>query len=577
MNPLLSSSKSYPENLKIALAQCATQVGRVQENGKIACQLWQEAKSDKIDLLVFPELFLSGYPPEDLVLKPAFIAACQRALEDMAGLMVDGPDVLIGLPWRDQDTGRLYNAVAHLAKGRVEALRFKNNLPNYGVFDEKRVFAEGPLPEPLLIRNVSVGVPICEDLWTPDVCSHLAQRGAELLISPNGSPYWQGKHEERLAVLRQRVKETSLPVLYVNYTGGQDELVFDGGSCLLDHQGQVLQQGAFFKTDRLVSSWRRISSKRHESLNERPAPDWRCEDASSVQNVVPDQDTANWLACVTGLRDYVRHNGFHNVVLGLSGGIDSAVVAAMAVDALGPDHVQAMMLPYHYTSALSLQDAEDCAGLLKIAYHILPIESAVEGHLQSLQALEGFVLSGLALENIQSRIRGTLLMALSNQQGSMLLTTGNKSEMSVGYATLYGDMNGGFNPLKDVYKTDVFKLARWRNENHHPLLQGPKGKVIPLSILNKPPSAELRPDQKDEDSLPPYDILDAILTALVDEEATLADLVKKGYEPALVSRIENLLYLAEYKRRQAPPGVKISRKHFGRDRRYPITHGWRDR
>jgi len=550
------------DTLRIAVAQLDSVVGDIGGNLAKARAARAEAAEKGAHLLVLSELFIAGYPPEDLVLKPAFQQACVKAIETLAADTADdGPGVVIGTPWPHE--GRCYNSVALLDAGSVQALRFKVELPNYGVFDELRVFAKGPLPAPAVFRGVSLGLPICEDIWFRDVTECYLETGAELLIVPNGSPYNAGKTEERMRVAKARVAETGLPLIYANQCAGQDELVFDGASFALNGDGTIAFQLAQFEPGVALTEWRREKGG------------WRCVSGPHVD--LPGLDEANWRACVSGLRDYVNKNGFPGVVLGLSGGIDSAVVAAMAVDALGPARVHCVMLPYRYTSEASLGDAAAIAKTLGVRYDVVPIEAPVAGFAEALKPVFGDRAPDITEENLQSRARGTILMAISNKFGAMVLTTGNKSEMSVGYATLYGDMNGGFNPIKDLYKTEVYDLARWRNANRPAEALGPAGRVIPENVITRAPSAELRPDQTDQDSLPPYDKLDDILTCLVEGEMRIAEVVARGHDVETVRKVERLLYLAEYKRRQAAPGVKITHRNFGRDRRYPITNMFRDR
>ena len=555
------------DRLAIAIAQLNPTVGDVAGNAVKAARARKEAAAQGADLIVFPELFIAGYPPEDLVLKPAFQAACRAAIEALARETAEeGPAMLIGTPWLDG--GKLYNAVALLDRGVIAALRYKVNLPNYGVFDEKRVFAAGPVPGPVNVRGVRLGVPICEDIWTEESAAYenvvecLAETGAELLIVPNGSPYWRNKGDVRLNIAVARVTEQDLPMIYVNQIGGQDELVFDGVSFGLNaDRSLAFQLGAFVETI-VTTQWVRDGGT------------WRCEDGPMVDTDEADQ--ADYSACVLGLRDYVNKNGFPGVVLGLSGGIDSALCAAIAVDALGPERVRCLMLPYKFTSQESLDDAAACARALGVRYEIVPIAAAVEGFEAALKPVFAGLPRDVTEENLQARARGTLLMAVSNKYNLMVVTTGNKSEMSVGYATLYGDMNGGFNPIKDIYKTEVFRLSRLRNAwKPHDAL-GPAGLVIPENIITRPPTAELRENQKDEDSLPPYAVLDPILERLVEREEPVSAIVAAGFERDTVARIERLLHVAEYKRRQAAPGVKVTLKNFGRDRRYPITNRFRD-
>ena len=548
-------------SLTIAVGQLNPVVGDLDGNAQKARQAHAEAAAGGADLLVLTELFISGYPPEDLVLKPAFQDACRVTAEVLAEVTKEGPGIIVGCPWREGDD--VYNSVLLLDAGEITAVRHKVELPNYGVFDERRVFKAGPVPGPVDFRGLRIGVPICEDIWADEVAECLMETGAELLIVPNGSPYWVEKADLRIQVAVARIVETGLPVIYANQIGGQDELVFDGGSFGLHGDRTLAFQMPQFETGLALTRWQNGDDG------------WRCTEGPKAE--LPDAAAANWQACVLGLRDYVDKNGFPGVVLGLSGGIDSALCAAIAVDALGAERVHCIMLPYRFTSNLSLSDAAECAEALGVRYDTLPIADAVEGFDKLLKPLFDDMPPGVAEENIQSRVRGMALMAVSNKFGAMVVTTGNKSEVSVGYATLYGDMNGGFNPIKDLYKTEVFRLARWRNAHHLPGLLGPDGIVIPPSIIDKPPSAELREGQLDQDSLPPYDDLDAILEALVEDEKSVSDIAATGFDIDIVRKVEKLLYIAEYKRRQAAPGVKITRRTFGRDRRYPITNLYRDR
>jgi NAD+ synthase len=555
-------------SLTITLAQLNPTVGDVPGNAEKARHARTLAVKENADLVVLTELFIAGYPPEDLVLKPAFQAACRAAIEALARETADGgPAMLIGTPW--VEGGKLYNAVALLDGGVIAGLRFKANLPNYGVFDEKRVFARGPASGPLTIRGVRIGVPICEDTWmeeSPDyenVVECLAETGAEILIVPNGSPYTREKHDMRLSVSVARVKESGLPLVYLNQVSGQDELVFDGGSFVLHADCALAAQFPAFEENVTTLKWTKADGT------------WRCVSPPPVAPQLTG-DQADYAACVLGLRDYVRKNGFPGVLMGISGGIDSALCAAIAVDALGADGLRGVMLPYRYTAQMSLDDAAKLAAALGFRYEVLPIADAVEGFERILAAPFAGLPRDITEENLQARTRGTLLMAMSNKTGAMVVTTGNKSEMSVGYATLYGDMNGGFNPIKDIYKTEVFRLCRLRNSWKPEGALGPSGEVIPENIIVRPPSAELREDQTDQDSLPPYDVLDAILERLVEREQPLTDIVADGFDRETVARIARLLDIAEYKRRQAAPGVKVTRKNFGRDRRYPITNRFRD-
>jgi NAD+ synthase len=554
------------DQFSITLAQLNPIVGDVTGNAAKVRAARARAKADGADLVMLSELFIAGYPPEDLVLKPAFQAACRAVVEDLARETADGgPAVLVGTPWVDD--GKLYNACVLLDEGRIAAIRYKVNLPNYGVFDEKRVFARGPVSGPMTIRGVRVGVPICEDTWLEEsedyenVVECLAETGAEILVVPNGSPYARGKTDIRLSVSVARVTESGLPLIYLNQIGGQDELVFDGASFALNGDLSVAAQLPAFTESITTLRWTKEPGG------------WRCN--GPVASLL-DGDKADYAACVLGLRDYVGKNGFPGVLLGISGGIDSALCAALAVDALGTDRVRGVMLPFRFTAQVSLDDAAKLTKNLGIRYEVLPIAKAVNGFEEILSDVFVGLPRDITEENLQARARGTLLMAISNKTGAMVVTTGNKSEMSVGYATLYGDMNGGFNPIKDIYKTQVFRLSALRNDWKPDGALGPSGEVIPPSIITRPPTAELRENQTDQDSLPPYEVLDAILERLVEHEEPLATIIAAGFDREVVARVDRLLNIAEYKRRQAAPGVKVTRRNFGRDRRYPITNRFRE-
>ena len=548
-----------PDKLSITLAQLNQSVGDLAGNAAAMLAARERAKGS--DLIVFPELQLIGYPPEDLILRPALIERAAAELQKLARATASaGPAMLVGSVFV-QD-GALHNGVALLDQGKVAAIRFKRELPNYGTFDEMRLFQPGPLPEPIIFRGTMIGVPICEDIWQPDVCRHLADFGAEMLICINGSPYEIDKDALRIdGVAKRRAVDTGLPLAYVNRVGGQDELVFDGASFVVNGDGGLAVQMTDWQEQEVTTHWTKT------------AQGWRCDRGEIA--MLADHPEDIYCAMVLALRDYVNRNRFPGVVLGMSGGIDSAICAAIAVDALGPERVWAVMLPSRYTSQESLDDAAACASALGVRHEVIPIQPAVEGFDAMLEGSFADVQVDITEENLQSRIRGVTLMALSNKFGHMLMTTGNKSEMSVGYATIYGDMAGGYNPIKDAYKLTVFALSRWRNQNLPRIGLGPAGVVIPENILVKPPSAELRPDQKDSDSLPPYEVLDPILLGLVEHEKSVDQLVTEGFDRESVVRIERLLHLAEYKRRQAPPGVKLGTRNFGRDRRYPITHAFR--
>ncbi|WP_448202633.1 NAD+ synthase [Azospirillum sp. sgz302134] len=547
------------DRLSIALAQLNPTVGNIPANIDRIRTARAEAAARGADLVACPELVVTGYPPEDLVLKPFFLDVVEKAVTELAAETGDGgPALLIGAPWRDQ--GRCYNAALLLDGGKIAATRFKVDLPNYGVFDEKRVFVPGPMPGPVNFRGVRLGVPICEDIWTPDVVETLAESGAEILIVPNGSPFDDGKHDQRIQLSVQRVTESGLPLIYVNQVGGQDELVFDGASFAIGADRSLVAQAPAFAEHLMLTRW------------ERKDDVWTCAEAERIAPV--DRLEAIYSALVLGLRDYVNKNRFPGVILGLSGGIDSALSAAIAVDALGADRVHGVMMPSPYTSQESLDDAAESAELLGCKLDTIPIVPAMEAFERMLLPAFAGRDPDITEENIQSRSRGITLMALSNKFGAMVLSTGNKSEMSVGYATLYGDMCGGYAVLKDVYKTTVYDISRWRNGSIPLGALGPTGRVVPERVLTKAPTAELKPNQTDQDTLPPYDVLDDILECLVEKDLGVAEIVSRGHPPETVNKVWRMLHLAEYKRRQAPPGPKITKRIFNRDRRYPITNGF---
>lgn len=549
--------------LSIAIAQINPTVGDVDGNIALIRDARTKAAAESADLLVAGELTVCGYPPEDLVLKPAFLDRIEKKIAVLASETLDGgPALIIGAPWREN--GRLYNAVLLIEKGEVATVRFKHLLPTYGVFDEERVFERGPVPGPISFKGVRLGVMICEDMWAPDVTECLDESGAQILIVINGSPFDVDKPDQRLNLAVARVTESNLPLVYVNLVGGQDELVFDGSSFVLNSDRQLQLQMPAFAEGQVISKWEKIEDS------------WVC-----LKGIIePSFDTSEQnLACiyqamVMGLRDYVNKNHFPGIVLGLSGGIDSSLSAAVAVDAIGADKVHCVMMPSPYTSQESLNDAAEQAAILGIAYDTVPIAGAMKVFDEMLAPVFGNAGADTTEENIQARTRGLVIMAISNKNGFMALTTGNKSEMSVGYATLYGDMCGGYSVLKDVYKTTVFAVSYWRNKHFFAGYLGPEGQVIPERIITKKPSAELKSNQFDEDSLPPYDVLDDILISLIEGESSVDEIVANGHELATVQRVWHMLDRAEYKRRQSPPGVKISSRAFGRDRRYPITNGF---
>lgn len=544
--------------LNIFVAQLNPVVGDINGNRLLAEKVYSEAKERGADLLVLPELFILGYPAEDLVLKRSAVEMSMQAVEKLAGLTKTGPGILVGSPWLKK--GKRYNSALLLDAGKISTRYDKRELPNYGVFDEKRVFdAGGGRAQALDYRGVRIGVAICEDIWFERVPSDLKEDGAEILIVLNASPWRRTVQEERHTTFSSW-RKNGVPYLFVNQVGGQDELVFDGASYAVDVDGKEHQLLGDFVSGTVLFGF--------DAETGRFSADAEAKLTSGIE--------AEYRAAVLGLGDYVNKNRFPGVVLGMSGGIDSALTAAMAVDALGADRVWCVMMPSKYTSDESLEDARACARALGVRYDSINIAPGVSALEEMLKSQFSGLEPDTTEENIQSRLRGLTLMALSNKFGHMVVTTGNKSEMAVGYATLYGDMCGGYNALKDFYKTEVFALARWRNTALPKGALGPAGEVISQRIITKPPSAELRDDQRDDDSLPPYDVLDDILLGLVDEELDIDDIVARGHDEAIVRRIEHLLYIAEYKRRQAPPGVKVGGKNFGRDRRYPITNRFRD-
>ena len=553
-------SRLLKKKMKITLAQLNPIVGDVKGNISKLISIRNDLSKD-IDIVVVPELYVTGYPIDDLVLRDDFLELVENEINDLAKLTNDGKAaIILGSPRKDDD--KIKNSVFVLDQGKILSFRDKYNLPNTGVFDEQRIFAPGSLSGPVKIRETLIGLPICEDIWNESVIECLSETGAEIIISINASPYTTKKIDQRMSVAVSRVFESKLPLIYLNRVGGQDELVFDGSSFCLSHSGELKVQLNDFKEEILIIDLYKNNNK------------WDFE--KNIKNISTNIE-ALYKSLVVSVRDYVHNNGFPGVVLGMSGGIDSALVAAIATDALGPNLVKAVMMPSPYTSKESLEDAEMASSNLGIDYSFLDIKEGMDTIDQILLNFNGPIIPpGITEENIQSRIRGLLLMAISNKYGSMVLATGNKSEYAVGYATLYGDMCGGFAVIKDVWKSDVFKLCEWRNSNKPPELLGPSGIVIPNRIITKPPSAELREDQKDTDSLPEYDILDAILKKLVEDDLSLEEIVNEGFDLNDVKKISMLLSRSEYKRFQSAPGPKVTEKAFGRDRRYPLTSGFRN-
>ena len=548
------------DTFRITLGQLNPIVGDIEGNATKARAAWQAGREAKADLVALPEMFITGYNAQDLVMKPAFHQAAMQAVEELAKACSEGPALAIGSPWAED--GQLFNAYLVCKNGVIASKVLKHELPNETVFDEVRIFDAGPLGGPYSVGNTRVGSPICEDSWHADVSETLAESGAEFLLVPNGSPYYRDKFETRLNHMVARVVETDLPLIYLNMVGGQDDQVFDGGTFALNPGGALALKLPVL--EEVVA---------HVDL-ERGPDGWRILDGEKAAH--PDVWEQDYRVMVTSLRDYCAKTGFEKVLLGLSGGVDSALVAAIAVDALGADNVRCVMLPSEYTSSDSLEDAEACAKALGCRYDYVPIKETRSAVTQTLSPLFEGLDADLTEENIQSRIRGLLLMAMSNKFGEMLLTTGNKSEVAVGYATIYGDMAGGYNPIKDMYKTRVFETCRWRNNNHRDWMMGADGVVIPNRIITKPPSAELRDDQKDSDSLPDYPELDALLEILVDKDGSIADCVAAGFDADTARKIEKLIYLSEYKRFQSAPGARLTKSAFWLDRRYPIVNTWRD-
>ena len=548
------------KKLKIALAQLNPLVGDVSGNIEKLISIRSNLNND-IDILVAPELYVSGYPIDDLVLREDFLNLVESEINKLVQCTKDNKSaIIVGAPRKDNN--HIKNSVFVIENGNIVSIKDKYELPNTGVFDEQRIFKQGSLEDCVIIKGIKFGLPICEDIWEKTVLEKLSKSGAEIIIAINASPFTVSKNEERENIATLRVNETKLPIVYLNRTGGQDELIFDGSSFALNHDGKKFYSSSEFKEETVEINFQKSNGKwlGHGNLNNSSSPSERL-----------------YKALVLGLRDYVNNNKFPGVVLGLSGGVDSALVAALATDAFGPDLVQAIMLPSPFTGDESLNDAKEAAELLNINCSNLKISEAMKIVENILGDFKGPSFEpGITEENIQSRLRGLLLMALSNRYGYMVLATGNKSEYAVGYSTLYGDMCGGYAPIKDVWKTDVFKLCNWRNENYSDLFKGPKGKVIPTNIINKAPTAELRDNQKDTDSLPEYNILDEILKGLVEDEISVEKIVSKGFDRKVVEKTAQLLARSEYKRFQAAPGPKVTNKAFGRDRRFPLTSGFRN-
>ena len=548
------------KQFRLAIAQLNPTVGALGKNAENVAQHQIVAADSGADMIAFPEMFLSGYPAQDLVLKKSFADDCMKWIDRLASRCANGPIVGVGAPCIAD--GRLYNAYYILENGEIAAIVKKHHLPNRAVFDEMRHFSEGPLTGPYRAGAIRIGSPICEDAWFDDVCETLVESGAELLLVPNGSPYCRNKMDRRVSTMVSRVVETGLPLVYLNMVGGQDDQVFDGGSFVLNQHGELAAQLPLFDEAIEIIEF-------SEGAN-----GWRARQNEFA--TVPSEWEVEYRAMAVGLSDYLRKSGFSKLLLGLSGGADSALVAALAVDAVGPNNVRCVFLPSEFTSRESMEDAYDVALRLGCPIEEVEISKPKLAVESALSDIFGSLPPDVAEENIQSRLRGLLLMAIANKFGELLLTTGNKSEAAVGYATIYGDMAGAYNPIKDLYKTRVFETCRWRNANFRNWMNGPRGQVIPDRVIVKPPTAELRHGQKDTDSLPPYEILDEILDMLIDRDLSCAEVVAAGFAPDLVKRIEGLIYGSEYKRFQSAPGVRLTGRALWLDRRYPIINHWRD-
>ncbi|HCT74496.1 NAD+ synthase [Psychrobacter glacincola] len=536
------------ETVTFALAQSHFLVGDITTNAEKMRTLALQAREQGADVIIFPELALLGYPPQDLLLRPSLSGRIKSALSTLSD--IDDIVMIVGYPHVDHHG--TFNSAAILHNGHQKGFYHKQILPNYGVFDERRYFDKGRNQVLFDYKGITIGLLICEDLWEKGPIAELKKQGADLIVSLNASPFEIEKQDNRKTMLAKRSRENNLPIVYVNAVGGQDDLVFDGGSMAIQADGSVAHEAPRFMNQLLLATLD-VKTAKFDSQSKAP--------------LTLSRESEMYQALVVGLRDYVNHSGFTGIIVGLSGGIDSALTLCIAVDALGADKVYAVMMPYEYTSQISLEDAQAQARRLNVSYTVCPIFDAVEGIRHTLAPLFNKSPADTTEENIQARARGVVLMALSNKFGHLVITTGNKSELAVGYSTLYGDMAGGFDVLKDVYKSQVYKLASYRNR----LEDTP---VIPERVITRPPSAELRPDQKDQDSLPDYDVLDGILMSYIDEDMGYQDIVNKGFEAEMVAKVIKMVDNSEYKRLQAPIGTKISHKAFGRERRYPLVNKW---
>ena len=549
------------KNLKIMLAQLNPIVGDLEKNSKIILETYKKASKNKVDILAFPEMFLSGYQIQDLVFSPAFQKDLEKYIRFIGKHCINNTYLLLGSPVVEKK--QIFNAYLLLKDGEANIISKKYHLPNNTLFDEKRYFSQSDHKELLEIKGIKIGFPICEDIWYEDISKILKKKGADLLISPNGSPYERNKLKKRHNEVFKRSRENNIPVIYLNLIGGQDDQVFDGGSFVVDNNGNLITQFPQFEQITPVL----------EFENKEPFIKNTHDNNFNIKNDL----SQDYRAISEGTKDYILKSGFNKVIIGLSGGIDSALVATIAVDILGKNNVSCVKLPSDYTSKLSLVDADQLVYNLECKVETISISKIYSLIKQTLLPSFRGKKENETEENIQSRIRGLLLMALSNKYGSMLLTTGNKSEIAVGYSTIYGDMCGGYNPIKDLYKTRLYSICKWRNSNHEAWMKGPKGSVIPKSILEKSPTAELRPNQTDQDSLPPYEVLDSILESLIENDMPISEIVKKGYDYNIVKKIEKLVYQSEYKRFQSAPGVHLTKKSFQLSRRYPIVQNWRDK
>ena len=548
------------KKIKIMLAQLNPTVGDLEKNSKIILETYDEASKQKVDVLAFPEMFLSGYQLQDLVLKKAFQEDVKNFLNFLTEKCVTSTHLLLGAPILEK--GKIFNAYLIIYKGKTKVISKKFHLPNNSIFDEHRYFKQSDFKDLAEIKGIKIGFPICEDIWFSDISNILKKRGADLLISPNGSPYERHKLKKRHNEVFKRCKENNIPIIYLNLVGGQDDQVFDGGSFAMNKTGDIILQLPQFEQKKFIFEFEK---KEPSFIN-----------ANNMCSEIKNDLSQDYRAISEGTKDYILKSGFNKVLIGLSGGIDSALVSTIAVDILGDENVDCVKLPSQYTSNLSLIDADELVKNLNCGIKTISISKIYNLIKETLFPPTLDQKENETEENIQSRIRGLILMALSNKYGNLLLTTGNKSEIAVGYSTIYGDMCGGYNPIKDLYKTRLYNICKWRNLSHESWMKGPKGPIIPVSILEKPPTAELRANQTDQDNLPPYEILDSILECLIEHDMSISEIVSKGHEYNMVKKIEKLVFQSEYKRFQSAPGVHLTENSFQLSRRYPIVQNWRD-